>query len=170
MIAIGIIRKPHGVRGEASIEPWTNSIDRFIDVRAVTLVSPDESKTRDVTIDAARIHGDRALLKFSGFETPEEVDDIRGWTVEIPDSQAKKLEDDEYFLHDLVGMKLVDVDGRERGVVSDAYEGGGGTLLEVTRDGRKFEVPFATEICTKIDREAKTIVVNLPEGLDDLSS
>ena len=168
MIAIGIIRKPHGVRGEASVEPWTDSVDRFTEVHDVTLVSPDESETRAVTIEAARIHGDRALLKFNGFETPEAVDELRGWTVEIQDSEAKKLDADEFFLHDLVGMNLVDEGGSDRGVVTDAYEGGGGTLLEVTHQGRKFEVPFATEICVQIDREAKRIVVKMPEGLDEI--
>ena len=168
MIAIGIIRKPHGVRGEASVEAWTGSLDRFTEVSNVTLVSPDEREKRDVTIESVRVHGDRALLKFSGIESPEDVDALRGWTLEIPDDAAKKLEEDEYFLHDLIGMKLVDESGAEKGVVTDAYEGGGGTLLEVTRGKRKFDLPFASEICVKIDVAAKTITVRLPEGIDEV--
>jgi len=165
LIAIGIIRKPHGVRGEASVEPWTDSPDRFTEVSRITLVSPDEVLQRDVSIESVRPHGDRVLLKFVGIDSVEE---LRGWTLEIPDEEARVPGEDEYFLHDLVGMKLVDESGNERGVVTDAYEGGGGTLLEVTRGGRKFEVPFATDICTKIDAAAKTIVVNFPEGLDEI--
>jgi len=168
VIAIGIIRKPHGVRGEASVEAWTGSLDRFTEVSNVTLVSPDEREKRDVTIESVRVHGDRALLKFSGIESPEDVDALRGWTLEIPDDAAKKLEEDEYFLHDLIGMKLVDESGAEKGVVTDAYEGGGGTLLEVTRGKRKFDLPFASEICVKIDVAAKTITVRLPEGIDEV--
>ena len=165
MIALGIIRKPHGIRGEASVEPWTDFADRFHEVSRVTLVAPGESSTREATIESARVHGDRVLVKFSGIDA---VDDLRDWTIEIPDEEARKLDEDEYFLHDLVGMKLVDENGNDRGVVTDAYTGGGGTLLEVTQGNQKYEVPFATDICTKIDREAKTIVVRLPEGLDDL--
>ena len=168
MIAIGIIRKPHGVRGEASVEPWTDSLDRFTDFASLTLVSPDEAKQREVTIESVRIHGDRALLKFGGVDTPEAVDALRDWTLEIPDEAAKKLEDDEYFLHDLIGMRLVDESGAEKGLVTDAYEGGGGTLLEVTRGKRKFDLPFAAEICVKVDPAAKTIVVRLPEGIDEV--
>lgn len=168
MIAIGIIRKPHGVRGEASVEPWTGSLDRFTDFTSLTLVSPDEAQQREVAIESVRIHGDRALLKFSGVDTPEAVDALRDWTLEIPDEAAKKLDDDEYFLHDLIGMKLVDESGAEKGIVTDAYEGGGGTLLEVTRGKRKFDLPFAAEICVKVDVAAKTIVVRLPEGIDEV--
>jgi 16S rRNA processing protein RimM len=166
-IALGVIRKAHGVRGEASVELWTD-FERFTEVRDVTLVSPDESETRDVTIEAARFHVDRALLKFSTIDSPEELADFRQWTIEIPLSQAKKLDVDEYFLHDLIGLTLVDAAGTERGIVTDAYEGGGGVLLEVARDGRKFEVPFAADICTDIDLGAKRIAVALPEGLDEV--
>ena len=165
MIALGIIRKPHGVRGEASVEPWTDSPERFTEVSRITLVSPDEVLQRNATIESARVHGDRALIKFAGIDS---VEDLRDWTIEIPDEEARKLDEDEYFLHDLVGMKVVDESGAEKGVVTNAYEGGGGTLLEVTHGLRKFEVPFATDICTRIDVDAKTITVKLPEGLDDL--
>jgi 16S rRNA processing protein RimM len=166
-IALGVIRKAHGVRGEASVDPWTE-FDRFRELRDVTLVSPDESTTRDVHIEAVRAHADRALIKFEGIETPEDLALYRGWTVEIPEEQARKLESDEFFLHDLVGLTLIDESGAEQGQVVDAYEGGGGVLLEVEREGKKFDVPFASDICKTIDLEGKRIVVALPEGLDEI--
>ena len=170
-IAVGVIRKAHGVRGEASIEPWTDSPERFTELEAVTLVAPDESKTREVTIEAVREHGERALVKFAGIDSPEEIQTLRNWTVEIPEAEARALEEDEYFLHDLVGLTLIDADGRERGVVTDIAEGGGGLLLNVKRaDGREFELPFAADLCTEINLAEKRIVVALPEGLDDLDA
>jgi len=167
-IALGVIRRAHGVRGEASVEPWTDSIDRFAEVGAVTLVSPREDQTREVRIESARPHGDRALVKFAAIDTPEDLAALRDWTIEIPSGEAKKLEENEYFLHDLVGLTLVDAAGVEQGVVTDVYEGGGGVLLAVRRGGRRFEVPFAADICTSIDLEGKKIVVALPEGLDEV--
>jgi 16S rRNA processing protein RimM len=170
-IAVGVIRKAHGVRGEASIEPWTDSPDRFEDLETVTLVSPDEATTREATVEAMRIHAGRVLLKFSGIDTPEDVQLLHNWTIEIPEDQARELDEDEYFLHDLAGLTLVDSEGRERGVVVEAYEGGGGVLLNVRRgDGKEFEVPFAADLCTEIDLAAKRIVVALPEGIDDLDA
>lgn len=170
-IAVGIIRKAHGVRGEASIEPWTDSADRFEDLESVTLVSPGDEQTRVVTVESVRAHGERVLMKFAGIESPEEVQTLHNWTIEIPADQARSLEEDEYFIHDLVGLTLVDREGRERGVVVDAYEGGGGILFDVKRpDGKTFELPFAADICTDIDLNAKTMTVALPEGLDDLDA
>ena len=170
-IAVGIIRKAHGVRGEASIEPWTDSAERFEELEAVTLVAPNDAQTRDVTIESLRLHGERALVKFAGIDSPEAVQLLHNWTIEIPADQARSLDEDEYFLHDLAGLTLVDGDGRERGVVTEAYEGGGGTLLSVKRaDGRTFELPFAADLCTEIDLAGKRIVVNLPEGIEDLDA
>jgi len=170
-IAVGVIRKPHGVRGEASVEPWTDSVDRFEELKSVTLVSPDESQIRSVTVEAMRAHAGRALMKFSGLDTPEAVQLLHGWTVEIPESDARALEEDEYFLHDLVGLTLVDGEGKNRGVVTDAYEGGGGILLNVKRsDGREFELPFAADLCTEIDLPGKRMVVALPAGIENLDA
>lgn len=166
-IALGIIRKPHGVRGEASVEPWTD-FERFHEVARITLVSPDETETRDTRIESVRTHVDRALIKFEGIDTPEEMKRLKDWTIEIPESRARKLEDDEYFLHDLAGLRLIDGEGRDRGQVLEAYEGGGGVLLNVRRkDGKTYEVPFATTICTDIDVAKKRILVDLPEGIDE---
>jgi 16S rRNA processing protein RimM len=170
-IAVGVIRKAHGIRGEASIEPWTDSVDRFEDLEHVTLVSPDEKETREVALEGVRIHAGRALLKFAGIDTPEDVQALHGWTIEIPESEARELEEDEYFLHDLVGLTLIDANGKDHGVVTEVSEGGGGLLLTVKRgDGRVFDVPFAADLCTEIDLERKRMVVALPEGLDDLDA
>jgi 16S rRNA processing protein RimM len=170
-IAVGIIRKAHGVRGEASVEPWTDSLDRFDDLETVTLVAPDDSRTREVEIESVRIHAGRALLKFSTIDTPEEVQTLHNWTVEIPEDEARELEEHEYFLHDLVGLTLVDAEGNDRGVVTDAYEGGAGILLSVKRaDGKEFELPFAADLCTEIDLEAKRMTVVLPDGIEDLDA
>jgi 16S rRNA processing protein RimM len=170
-IAVGIIRKAHGVRGEASIEPWTDSMERFEALATVTLVAPGDAKTRELRVESVRPHGERALIKFAGIETPEEIQALHNWTIEIPADQARALDKDEYFLHDLVGVTLVDAEGRERGTVTEVLEGGGGLLLHVKRaDGREFELPFAADLCTEIDVAAKRIVVALPEGIEDLDA
>jgi 16S rRNA processing protein RimM len=167
-IAVGVIRKPHGIRGEASVESWTGSLDRFGELKRVTLVAPDESSTRAATIESSRAHLGRALVRFAEITTPEEIATLRDWTIEIEEHEARPLEENEYFLHDLVGLTLVDGEGRERGRVVGTEEGAGGVLLNVERDGRRFDVPFAAEICTHVDLAQKRMVVNLPEGLDEI--
>ena len=168
-IAVGIIRKPHGIRGEASVEPWTDSPERFAELQAVLLVSPDEEETRPSRIESTRAHAGRALVKLEGVDSPEELQSLRNWTIEIPRRDSRPLGADEYFLHDLTGLSVVDPGGRALGTIVDAYEGGGGILLTLeTPDGGSFDVPFAAAICTEIDVPGQRMTMVLPEGLDDL--
>jgi 16S rRNA processing protein RimM len=170
-IAVGVIRKPHGIHGEASVELWTDSVERFDDLAEVVLVSPDASMVRPATIESVRAHAGRALVRLAGIDSPEAVAALRNWTIEIDERDARSLDEGEYFIHDLVGLRLVDAAGNERGVVAEALEGGGGILLEVERkDGTRFDVPFAASICTGVNLAAGTILVDLPRGLDDLES
>jgi tRNA (guanine37-N1)-methyltransferase len=170
-IAVGIIRKAHGVRGEASVESWTDFVERFDELSSVTLVSPDEQRLRPSTITSWRAHAGRVLVKFEGLDTPEEVREYRSWTIEIPESEARKPGEGEYFLHDLVGLHLIDLSGLDRGTVVAADEGGSSILLTVERgDGYRFAVPFATSICMAVDVGQRRMTVDLPEGLEDLES
>ena len=170
-IAVGIIRKPHGVRGEASVEPWTDSPERFAELENVLLVSPDEETTRPSRIESTRPHAGRALVKFEGINSPEDLQAIRNWTIEIPRGQSRSLDDDEYFLHDLIGLAAVNPAGLAVGTILDAYEGGGGILLTVeTPQGGSFDVPFAAEICREIDLAGRRMIMVLPDGLDDLGA
>lgn len=170
LIALGIIRKPHGVRGEASVELFAGDLDRMDGVDEVVLVSPDEKSRRDSTVESVRVHSGRLLVKFAGIDSPEALAAFRNWTVEVDETAARELDEDEYFLHDLAGLTLVDREGRIRGVVKEAYEGGAGVLLEVQHEGRTYDVPFAAGICVEISLGEKRIVVELPEGIDNLDA
>jgi tRNA (guanine37-N1)-methyltransferase len=168
-IALGVVRRAHGLRGEASVEPWTDAVDRIGELETVTLVAPDDAATRESAIESWRVHGERILVKFAGIDSPEAVRDIQGWTIEIPADEARELDEDEYYLHDLAGLRLFDAAGNERGEVVEAYEAGGGVLLTIKRaDGHRFELPFAADLCTEIDLQAKRIVATIPDGLEDL--
>lgn len=171
LIAVGIVRKAHGVRGEASTEPLTSSLDRFTELDRVYLVSPARDVIRRVHVKGARIHGPRALVQFDEIGSPEELRACQNWTIEVPEEEARELEDDEYFVHDLLGMALVSPAGERLGEVTDVNDAGGGLLLEVQGpEGKKFDVPFVAALCTKVDLEKKEITAELPEGLTDLDT
>lgn len=168
-IAIGIIRRAHGVRGEASVEPWTDDPSRFEQLDQVLLVSPEETEWEEARIVRARLHHQRVLVTFASIQTPEQVRAHQNWTIEIPASAARPLEEGEHFVHDLLGLQVVDSTGTGLGEIVDVIEGGGGLLLVVERaDGTRWDLPFVRAICREIDLEQRRIVAELPEGLADL--
>jgi len=170
LIAVGVIRKPHGVKGEVSVEVWTDPFERLLDLTDVTLVSPDGTERRDVRIESVREHGGRALIKFDAIDSPEMGGQFRNWTVEVPEGEARSLEEDEYFLHDLVGMRVEDSEGVLIGKTIEVFEGGGGLLVTIREEnGESFDIPFAASICTVVDVANKRLQVDLPEGLRELT-
>ena len=170
LIAVGIIRKAHGVRGEASIESLTESLDRFAELGRVWLVSPDRERVIEAHVKNARPHGERALVLFDEITSPEKLRDFQNWTIEVPPSDARELDEDEYFIHDLIGLHVVEQDA-DLGVVDDAFDVPGGLLLSVKReDGSTFDMPFADTLVKEVDLAQKRMLVELPEGLTDLDS
>jgi tRNA (guanine37-N1)-methyltransferase len=169
LIGVGVIRKPHGIKGEASVEPLTDSVERLAELTAVYLVSPDRKSIRPARIDGTRFHGPRALVHLEGVESPEQLRDLQNWSIEIGEDQLRKLGEGEYFIHDLIGLEVVASDETAVGETVDAQEGASGVLLTVrTADGRTFEMPFVEAICREIDTGQKRMVVDLPAGLVDL--
>ncbi|MBW3671278.1 MAG: tRNA (guanosine(37)-N1)-methyltransferase TrmD [Acidobacteria bacterium] len=169
LLAIGVIRKPHGVRGEASVEPWTQDPARFDLVENVYLVSPDEKTIVSAPVRSIRYHGSRVLLAIEGIETPEEIRNYSRWSVEIPEQERLETDEDEYYLYELENLAVVDRDGKPLGQVIAATEGGGGILLTVRGpSGTEFDLPFVRAICVEIDLEQGHIVAEMPEGLDAL--
>lgn len=169
LLAIGVVRKAHGVRGEASVEPWTNDPSRFEILERVFLVSPDEATILDAAITSVRYHGPRVLLSIEGIDSPEMAREYRGWTVEIPESDRLETEEDEYYLYELEGLEMVDPDGTPIGRVVTVAEGGGGILLTVeTKKGSQFDVPLVKAICSEVDLGGGRIVADLPDGLDSI--
>jgi tRNA (guanine37-N1)-methyltransferase len=169
LIGVGVIRKSHGIKGEASVEPLTDSVERLAELKEVYLVSPDRSSIRPARIDGTRLHGPRALVHLEGVDSPEQLRDLQNWSIEIAEEQLRKLGEGEYFIHDLIGLDLVASDGALVGKTVDAQEGASGVLLTVrSADGTTFEMPFVEAICREIHIEQKRMVVDLPAGLVDL--
>lgn len=169
LVGVGVIRKSHGIRGEASVEPLTDSVERFHDLAEVTLVSRDRKTLRPARIDAVRTHGGRVLVHFDGVNTPEEIRELTNWSIEIREDQLRPLQAGEYFLHDLVGLQVIAPEGRVVGTTTEAQDTAAGILLTVRKsDGRTFELPFAESICLKIDTRGRKLVADIPVGLEDL--
>lgn len=168
-LQVGQIVKPHGVNGELGVLNLTERPDmRFVPGNSL-LAGPDERRLERLLIETARPYRQGFLVRFQGVDDRNEAEAMRGWGLFIESSEAAEPEPDRWYHHDLVGMRLVETDGREAGVVVAVVELPGHDLLEVrSADGRRFMTPMVREIVREVDLEAGIIKVSLPEGLQDL--
>ncbi len=120
-------------------------------------------------LESVWYHKGQPIFKFRGVDDISAAERLAGASVTIPEDERFRVEEDEYYLSDLVGCRMLDdASGRTIGMVTGWSETGGPVLLEVD-DGR-VSVPFAKSMLKKIDAAAREIRVELPEGLEELSA
>jgi 16S rRNA processing protein RimM len=166
-VVVGRIGRPHGVRGEVTVEVRTDDPDLRFAPGAVLRTEPADRGP--LTIAACRWHREVLLLAIDGVESREAAEELRNTELHVPVADLPALEDpDVYYDHQLVGLTARLPDGTELGTVS-AVRHEGADLLVVRRvEGGELLVPFVTAIVPTVDVPGGVVVVDPPEGLLDL--
>jgi 16S rRNA processing protein RimM len=121
-------------------------------------------------VENAWMHGDQLVLKFKGVDSISDAERLAGADVMIPLKDRAPAPEGEFYQADLLGCAVVDGTGRLLGLVEDWLETGAAPLIQVrTPQNKELLIPFAKSFLIDIDVAAKRIVVNLPEGLEDLN-
>ena len=108
------------------------------------------------------------MFKFEGIDSISAAETLAGADVAIASQDRALLPEGEYYQTDLVGCTVMTRDGKPIGTVEGWQEHGGPPLLVVRAGNKDLLIPFARSICVEIDVQGRRIVVDLPEGLDDL--
>jgi len=165
-LQVGIITSPHGVRGEVKVYPTTDDIKRFKRLKEVIL---DTGKERlNLEIEGVKFIRQLAVIKFRGYDNRDDVEHLRQKPLLIPRSSAVKLRRGEYFIADLIGLKVLDEDGGEIGVLKDVMTTGANDVYVINlNDGRELLLPAIKQCVLAVDVEAGFIRIHILEGLLD---
>lgn len=165
-MAVGRVVRPHGVRGEASVELLTDFPGRLGAGRELAARSPKGGVER-VRIASARPHAARLLVRFEGYATTEAVERLRGFDLcALPGDEPARPEGF-VFHHEAAGLLAVTPDGRPLGVVKDLVEVAGRPLLVLETPRGEREVPFSRPIVVAVDLAVRRVVLDPPAGLLD---
>ena len=170
-MVVGRVLRPHGVRGEVLVEVLSDAPDRFAPGAEVAAGDPESGEPlRPLEVAAARLHQGRMLLRFAGVEDRDATEPLRGRLLSIPMEAARQLGPDEFWPHQLVGLAVVDRDGRHRGTVEEVLPGAAHDLLAVgLHDGARALVP-AVAALVSVDLGAGWVLVDAVPGLLDAPS
>jgi 16S rRNA processing protein RimM len=164
LVAIAVIARPKGLKGEVFADVLTDFPERFDDLEAVTAVLNDSARV-DLKIENVRFQNGRLVLKFAGYDSVEAAETLRGSEICVPESEAVELESGQYFDWQLEGCRVETIEGKTIGKVREVQRTGGTENLLVDGDGKDHLIPFAASICVEVDVENKLIKVDLPNGL-----
>ncbi|MBQ9340988.1 MAG: 16S rRNA processing protein RimM [Lachnospiraceae bacterium] len=165
---IGAIIKPHGVHGEFKVYSTTDDNERFKKLKNVIVrTAKDEFTAKVVSVKASETD---VILKIEGYDTPEAIEKLRKAELFVTRDNAVKLKKNEYFVADLIGLKVTDIDmGDELGILTDVLQTGANDVYEVTiSEEKKVLIPAIKECIRSVDIEAGNMEVHLLPGLLDL--
>lgn len=166
-VTIARIRRPQGRRGEVAAELFTDFPQRFQEAGTVWLYGSDQ-RHRPARLERAWFHKGGVILKFAGVDTIAAAKELAGCEVRIPAAQRRPLDGPAVYWADLPGCRVVER-GRELGVVRWLDPTVGTPVLVVDTPQGELLIPFAEEICRRIDLADRVIEVELPEGLLELN-
>ena len=163
---VGVITTPHGVQGEAKVFPTTDDPRRFKRLKEVILDTGKGERTLE--IEHVKFFKQFVIIKFKEFHTPEEVAVYRQKSLYVTRENAVRLGKDEYFIADLMGLRILDEDNQEIGVLREVLETGANDVYIIDlKDGRELLLPAIKECVLRVDIEAGEMQIHILDGLLD---
>ena len=156
MLRVGVIASTHGVRGEVKVFPTTDDPGRFKQLKEVILDTGKEHLPLE--IQQVKFFKNMVILKFKGYDNINDIEKYKSKDLLIPRDQAVKLEPDEYFITDLIGLTMKDV--LETGA-NDVY-------VVQMKDGKEILLPAIGDCILDVDLEQGIMTVHILDGLMDL--
>ena len=167
LLQVGIITSTPGVRGEVKVYPTTDDPRRFRRLKEVVLDTGKEKM--NLEIEGVKFFKQFVILKFKGLDNINDIEKYRQKSLYVTRKNAVRLQRDEYFIADLIGLKVQDEDGKELGTVKDVIETGANDVYEVEMaDGKSLLLPAIKQCILNVDVENGTMQVYVLEGLLDL--
>ncbi len=166
-VVVGVVVRPHGVRGELKIEIQSDNPKRFEPGSDLLLALP-HAPPRRVRVEAFRGVRGGGLLVLEGYETRDQAEELRGARLEVDVRDVPPAPPGLYYHYELVGCRCVTAEGEELGRVVEVVEDGGGHLLRLRRGSREVLVPFVEAFLKRLDVAARRIEVSLPPGLVEI--
>ncbi|MEX2532051.1 MAG: ribosome maturation factor RimM [Gemmatimonadota bacterium] len=172
-VVVGRITRSHGTSGELFVHSLTDHPEATFVPGVILRIGDLASEVPDeffppLHVTGSRPHKGGYLVQFDGVGRREQSDLLRERDLLRPFEEVAPPAEDEIFQHELRGMSVVTVDGRELGRVKEVFEVEPAHLLEVGDAEQEYLIPFSRQVIVRVDRDTRRLTVDPPEGLLDL--
>lgn len=164
MLQVGVITQTHGVRGEVKVFPTTDDVNRFKKLKQVILDTGKE--TMPLEIQSVKFFKQFVILKFKGIDNINDIEKYKRCSLYVTREHAVPLEEDEYFIADMIGMEVCTEDGNIFGTLKDVIETGANDVYVIENaEHGKVLVPAIKECIRSVDIEKGQMMIHLMDGL-----
>jgi len=164
---LGKIVSKFSFRGEVLIKLDTDEPETYINMESV-FVSYNDNLVPFFMEKCVLHKSDLLRVKFEDIDTEEDADDLMKAELYLPLTLLPKLSGNQFYFHEVIGFTVIDSNFGKVGTITAINDSTAQALFEINRDGVEILIPMNDEFIDRLDREAKTLFVNTPEGLIEL--
>jgi 16S rRNA processing protein RimM len=164
LLAVGKIVKASGIRGDVIVQPMTDSPARFRQLRNV-LMGEDPKSVIAVEIEAGAIESRGVRVRIAGVADRTAAEQTIGNYLFVDEEHRVRIPRGRFFVHEIIGMTVIDQDGKNRGVVKDVLKLPAHDVYVVECNSREFMLPAVKEFIRDIDVKQRVLTANIIEGL-----
>lgn len=166
ILRVGVITTTHGIRGEVKVFPTTDDPKRFKKLKEVLLDTGRER--RKMEIESCKFQKNLVIVKFKGIDNINDVEQYRKCDLYVSRKNAVKLEENENFIVDLIGLDVILEDGTAFGTMKDVLKTGANDVYIIeTLEGKEVLFPAIPECILDVNLEENTMTVHIMKGLLD---
>lgn len=160
-IQVGKIINTHGIKGEVKVLPLTDDMKRFEELSTVYI----EDAEKEFKIENVWYKKNFVILKFKNFDNINDVLNLKNKFILIHEDDAIQLEEDTYFIFQLIGIKVYTVEGIKLGEVTDVLQPGANDVYVVKEGRKEYLIPAIKNVIKEVDIENKKMIIDPIEGL-----
>lgn len=161
---VGVITNTHGLKGEVKVFPTTDDPTRYKKLKEV-IIEPDKANIK-LKIQSARFFKNLVIVKFHGIDDINDVEKYKGKDIFVSRENAVPLEENEYYIADLIDMDIYNEEDEKIGILHDVMQTGANDVYVINLDdGRELLLPVIEETVLDIDIENNKIVIHILDGL-----
>jgi 16S rRNA processing protein RimM len=164
LVEIGRLVKVHGLKGRLKAVSYLES-EMLLDELDEVLIRPEKGPEKIYKVKGVQPQHKTFFIELEGINDPDSAGRLVGSGIFIPTDMLEELPEDEYYWHEIIGLKAITESGDYLGEISSIFPAGSTEVYVITGGDREILLPAVEEVIKRIDLEKGEIVVRVPEGL-----
>ncbi|MBU5306581.1 ribosome maturation factor RimM [Clostridioides mangenotii] len=164
LFKIGQIVNTQGLKGEVRVYPLTNDINRFDNLDKFYL---DKDLKAELEVERVRYKGKMVVMKIKTINHIEEAEKLRNKFIYVGRDNTRDLEEDEFFIADMIGLEVFTVAGVHVGVLKDVLQYSANDVYVVQGDSKEYLIPSILKFVPEINMEERKMIIDPIKGMID---
>lgn len=165
MISVGIVLKPHGIRGELKVSPLTDHPQKRFSEDSILFLEDKAGNLKEVCIEKCKPANKELILKVNDINTMDEAENFRNCYFKIFMKDLIPPGPGEYYLFQIIGLAVYEENGEYLGKLIDVQQTGSNDVYIIKKDSKEILIPALKDVVKKIDLNTKTMLVRCMPGL-----